>query len=743
MPPPDTDLWTAWRTRGDSTAFEQLVRPQMAFAVDLARRMGCATADADDAVQESLVLLARESGARAQQVGLRPWLARTVILRSKMLRRGESRRRRREAIVARRPRPADEAATADVREQVEAMLAELPEAERQAVLLHYLYDLDYRDVAFVLGKSEGACRLRVHRGIARLQERFGRNAPALIGGLSIPPATSAHALVSGALAAAASPTASLLGGVLVMNAFAKTAIVAVVAAMVTAGGMLATGARWETGDSAPESSPSRELSGASGGQAASPLPDLAVEREPEPTPEEREFLRRALAEERRRAVAARILPEDSGLEILRRYTKSGAPLEEVFESFEKFQEHVHHSTGKAVTVSATGDVTKVDLSKTANGAAVVEFGPGVFQLERGRGWGNLRDDVVDLEIRGAGMDKTRLIASDDTLLFVTQSLEHLRIQGVTFDGGSRGSMLLDVRGGTAAILDDVRFSGWWPDAGHSAPVGVSGGAYLGFHKCEFLGRQLNNSGGTGISIRGNSIVFMDECVLADIESTIHGWSGASAHSAARFENCTFENTRLTDGRFLYQGKPEFPILVSGGTVAFGPTDWSEQERKEKWGASLASEVQGVSFGRGIARCTVADFIRVLESVKLAGDPLVFAISRHATNRGGAPNAFRFFVADRPSRKKHILKVTFTGDRPEVTEDNRGGGHNIPDPSDMTGALPLVEILRKLPSGTEADEAYSGTRPVGETSEPVVWVEGPDRSSGWMLDARTGEVIQKP
>ena len=80
-------LWTAWCSRRDGAAFEVLVRPELRYAHDLARRLGHASADAEDLVQEALLDLARESTARPVEVGLRAWLGRTVQLKSKMRRR--------------------------------------------------------------------------------------------------------------------------------------------------------------------------------------------------------------------------------------------------------------------------------------------------------------------------------------------------------------------------------------------------------------------------------------------------------------------------------------------------------------------------------------------------------------------------------------------------------------------------------------------------------------------------------
>lgn len=64
-------LWTAWRSRRDSQAFETLVRPELRYAHDLARRLGHPAADAEDLVQEALRDPAQQRCTRPVEAGLR------------------------------------------------------------------------------------------------------------------------------------------------------------------------------------------------------------------------------------------------------------------------------------------------------------------------------------------------------------------------------------------------------------------------------------------------------------------------------------------------------------------------------------------------------------------------------------------------------------------------------------------------------------------------------------------------
>ena len=52
--------WHAWRRKADESAFEALIHGETRYAADLARRMGASEAEAEDAVQDALLKLARE-----------------------------------------------------------------------------------------------------------------------------------------------------------------------------------------------------------------------------------------------------------------------------------------------------------------------------------------------------------------------------------------------------------------------------------------------------------------------------------------------------------------------------------------------------------------------------------------------------------------------------------------------------------------------------------------------------------
>lgn len=257
MAEPDASLWNAWCRERDASAFKALVAPALPHALGFARRMGCNAHDAEDALQEALVELASVRDVEPMAVGVRAWLCRAVRTRARSRLRSERRRRTRQAGAAVREARDPAVSRAALREDVEAALADLGADQREAVSLRYLHDLDYRDIALVLGISEAACRQRVHRGIERLRDRLGRAAPALLAVLPLPAVPAAEGFVGAALATAArggvSGASSLVtGGVLMASAASKALWVGAVVAALGVGALVWRGAFVSSSASDPD-----------------------------------------------------------------------------------------------------------------------------------------------------------------------------------------------------------------------------------------------------------------------------------------------------------------------------------------------------------------------------------------------------------------------------------------------------------------------------------------------------------
>jgi RNA polymerase sigma-70 factor (ECF subfamily) len=174
---------------GDRTALDALLRRHHDRIHAVCRRLAGNEADALDATQEALIAIARGIRRFDGRAAFTTWSYRVAT--NACL--DELRRRRRrpvpglvddppaegggvDATVAAAPDRAE--AVAD-RLAVDAALAQLPEEFRAPVVLRDLCDLDYAEIAEVLGIPPGTVRSRIARGRAQLAQLLDpRNQPA-------------------------------------------------------------------------------------------------------------------------------------------------------------------------------------------------------------------------------------------------------------------------------------------------------------------------------------------------------------------------------------------------------------------------------------------------------------------------------------------------------------------------------------------------------------------------------------
>jgi RNA polymerase sigma-70 factor, ECF subfamily len=168
---PDGDL-AARASAGDRAALETLLERHVDRIHAVCRRILCNPEDALDATQEAMIAVARGIGRFDNRSAFTTWLYRVATNAAL----DEGRRK------ARRPRPVDppaEAAAASpedavgARLDVDAALRDLPEEFRVAVVLRDLCDLDYAEIAEVLGVPAGTVRSRIARGRSALAEALG------------------------------------------------------------------------------------------------------------------------------------------------------------------------------------------------------------------------------------------------------------------------------------------------------------------------------------------------------------------------------------------------------------------------------------------------------------------------------------------------------------------------------------------------------------------------------------------
>jgi RNA polymerase sigma-70 factor (ECF subfamily) len=175
------DLELAARCRaGDADAFEELYRQHARRLFGLVFRMTGSTEDAEELLQEVFLQAHRKLSAFRGESTLGTWLYRLTMnhcldhLRSrhtKMSRATESLDRE-DAVEPAAVEP--RVPTAISRIDLERAIETLPEGCRAAFLLHDVEGLEHREVAGILGVTEGTSKSQVHKARMKLRAILSR-----------------------------------------------------------------------------------------------------------------------------------------------------------------------------------------------------------------------------------------------------------------------------------------------------------------------------------------------------------------------------------------------------------------------------------------------------------------------------------------------------------------------------------------------------------------------------------------
>jgi RNA polymerase sigma-70 factor (ECF subfamily) len=172
-PDHDDDVLAERARAGDRAALERLLERHADRIHAVCRRIVADPHDALDATQEALIAVARGIARFDGRARFGTWCYR--IATNAAL--DEVRRSRRRPVAAEPPPsasdPRDVTSAVDARLDVDAALRTLPVEFRAAVVLRDLADLDYAEIAEVLGIPPGTVRSRIARGRAALAEALG------------------------------------------------------------------------------------------------------------------------------------------------------------------------------------------------------------------------------------------------------------------------------------------------------------------------------------------------------------------------------------------------------------------------------------------------------------------------------------------------------------------------------------------------------------------------------------------
>ncbi len=157
---------------GSEAAFGELISRYTNLVYSAAVRLvGGNTQLAEDVTQTVFVDFARKAGTLPQNVMLGGWLHHHTIYVASNVMRAERRRqaREQEAVQMNAPESDTQANIVQVAPELDEAIEELGAEDRQAILLRFFEQIDFRSVGQALGSTEEAARKRVSRALEKLQ----------------------------------------------------------------------------------------------------------------------------------------------------------------------------------------------------------------------------------------------------------------------------------------------------------------------------------------------------------------------------------------------------------------------------------------------------------------------------------------------------------------------------------------------------------------------------------------------
>lgn len=160
--------------RGDGEAFRQLVEAYQTQVYRLALRM-CGESAADDVTQEAFLAAWRALPDFRGDCRFSTWLYRLTTNAGIDWLRREKRYRSTDDVTELElpddaPSLQEQAEQSETQSAVRRALSRLSEEHRQVLLLRYMQELDYGEIAAALDVSEGTVKSRINRAKSKLRE---------------------------------------------------------------------------------------------------------------------------------------------------------------------------------------------------------------------------------------------------------------------------------------------------------------------------------------------------------------------------------------------------------------------------------------------------------------------------------------------------------------------------------------------------------------------------------------------
>ncbi len=181
---PETELLERCRD-GDVDAFEELYRAHAGKLYGLATRMVGSRGEAEDLLQEIFLTAYRRLDTFKGDAAVSTWLYRIAVnrcldhLRSRGAKMAQAMTALDEGYAAHGS--VDRSSSAVDRVDLERAIARLPDGYRAAFVLHDVEGLQHREIAVLLGVSEGTSKSQVHKARLRLRTLLTPALPAAAG----------------------------------------------------------------------------------------------------------------------------------------------------------------------------------------------------------------------------------------------------------------------------------------------------------------------------------------------------------------------------------------------------------------------------------------------------------------------------------------------------------------------------------------------------------------------------------
>jgi len=214
---PDAELLAEFARNQSEAAFAALVERHLGLVHSVAARHTSNPQHAQDISQAVFIILARKAGSLGGKIVLAGWLYHTARLTAANFQRAEARRihREQEAYMgaqsnepeASNPGKAEAEVWRALSPQLEAAMAHLGHADRDALVLRYFQNKNLTEVGAALGVAERAAQKRVSRALEKLRKFFSQR------GVTLSVAAIAGAVSANSVQAAPTTLAIKISGV--------------------------------------------------------------------------------------------------------------------------------------------------------------------------------------------------------------------------------------------------------------------------------------------------------------------------------------------------------------------------------------------------------------------------------------------------------------------------------------------------------------------------------------------------